>query len=63
MPPTAPPLMSRAEITTPEALSEESVVELRNRDVEGVAELVFEGANDLAAVLEGLGVGDSELDG
>ena len=31
MPPTAPPLMSRAEITTPEALSEESVVELSLR--------------------------------
>ena len=28
-----------------------------------MAELVFEGADDVAAVLEGLGVGDFEFDG
>jgi len=45
------------------AVPEAGVVELGDPDVEAVAELVFERADDLAAVLEGLGVGDGELDG
>jgi hypothetical protein len=38
-------------------------VELGDGEIEGVAEFVLEGANDVAAVLEGLGVWDFELDG
>jgi hypothetical protein len=40
------------------AVPEAGVVELGDADVEAVAELVFEGAHDLAPVFKGVGVGD-----
>ena len=45
------------------AVPEAGVVEFSDAYVEAVAKLVFEGADDLAAVLEGLGVGDGEFEG
>jgi hypothetical protein len=38
-------------------------VQLGNGDVEALAELVFHGANDLAAIFEGLGMFDAEFEG
>jgi hypothetical protein len=38
-------------------------VELGDADVEGLAELVLKGADDLAAVFEGVGVLDAEFEG
>lgn len=45
------------------AVPDGGFVEFGDGDVEGVAELVFEGADDLAAVLEGLGVIDLQFEG
>ena len=44
------------------AVVDEGLVELGDGDVEVVAELVLDGAHDLAAVLEGVGVGDVEFE-
>ena len=45
------------------AVPEYSVVELSDGDIEAVAQFFLEGANDLAAVLEGLRVLDGQLEG
>ena len=45
------------------AVPDDGVVEFRNRDVKAVAQLVFEGAYDLATVLEGLCMLDGEFEG
>jgi hypothetical protein len=45
------------------AVPEYSVVELGDGDVEAVAQLLLEGANDLAAVFERLRVLDGEFEG
>ncbi len=42
---------------------DDAVVELGDGEIEAMAEPVLHGAEDLAAVFEGLGVGDFELDG
>ncbi len=39
------------------------LIELGDGEVEGVAELVFEGADDLSAIFEGLCVGDGDVEG
>ena len=44
------------------AVPDDGVVELSDGEVEAVAEFFFHGADDLAAVLEGLGVGDFDLE-
>jgi hypothetical protein len=45
------------------AVPDDPIVEFCDGEVEAVAELVFHGANDLAAVFEGLSVGDLQFDG
>jgi hypothetical protein len=45
------------------SVPDDSVVEFGDGEVEAVAELVFHGAEDLAAVFEGLCVGDIQFDG
>ena len=45
------------------AVPDDAVVELGYGEVEAVAELVFHGAKDLAAVFEGLSVVDLQFDG
>jgi hypothetical protein len=44
------------------SVPDDGVVELGYGDVEAVAEFLFHGADDLAAVLERLGVGDFDLE-
>ena len=45
------------------AVPDDSVVEFGDGEVEAVAELVFEGADDLTAIFKGLRVRDFDLDG
>ncbi len=45
------------------AVPDDAFVEFGDGEVEAVAELVLHGAEDLAAVFEGVGVRDFELDG
>ena len=45
------------------AVPDDAVVQLGDGEVEAVAEFVLEGADDLAAVLEGLGIGDFDFEG
>ena len=44
------------------AVPDNGVVELGNGEVEAMAEFFFHGTNDLAAILERLGVGDFDLE-
>ena len=44
------------------AIPDDGVVELGYGEIEAVAKFLFHGADDLAAVFEGLGVGDFYLD-